>query len=155
MTNSHNIPITYAAFTYLIDEEKRVLLVANNYEGHDTMWGLPGGTMEAGEKPEECAVRECLEEVGVEIKIKKFVGAIERVKEEWKLNLYAHFFEGEIISGSPRVDPNEEHVIGYKFLSADEVLNFPETILGRKYIANYINSPGNYPKHIVMSQDEE
>lgn len=30
-------------------------------------WDIPGGTVEAGESPEEAAVRECFEETGLEV----------------------------------------------------------------------------------------
>src|SRR4051812_41647891 len=45
------------------DEQDRVLLVQPTYK---QTWELPGGAVEAGESPAQCAAREALEELGVE-----------------------------------------------------------------------------------------
>jgi 8-oxo-dGTP diphosphatase len=37
-----------------------------NSHGHNT-WNFPGGHLELGETPEQCAIRETLEEVGIKI----------------------------------------------------------------------------------------
>jgi 8-oxo-dGTP diphosphatase len=50
------------AAAVVFDEEGRVLLVKENYGKH--RWSLPGGAIEAGETPEEAAVREANERNG-------------------------------------------------------------------------------------------
>ena len=54
----------------LVDTHQRVLLI----EGHDpgrpqlgTYWFTPGGGLDPGESPEECATREVLEETGLRL----------------------------------------------------------------------------------------
>jgi 8-oxo-dGTP pyrophosphatase MutT (NUDIX family) len=37
-------------------------------------WGLPGGGMNVGESIEECALRECFEETGIQASITRLVG---------------------------------------------------------------------------------
>jgi ADP-ribose pyrophosphatase YjhB (NUDIX family) len=57
-----------AAIT-LIERDHRVLLTRramNPAKGH---WTLPGGFVDCGEDPREAAIRECLEETGLEIAI--------------------------------------------------------------------------------------
>jgi 8-oxo-dGTP diphosphatase len=49
----------------LTDPNDRVLLVKPNYR---TYWAIPGGIVEAGEAPHECATREITEEIGLDIK---------------------------------------------------------------------------------------
>jgi ADP-ribose pyrophosphatase YjhB (NUDIX family) len=46
------------------NENEEILIVKPNYkEG----WVMPGGTVEAGESPKDCAVREVKEELGLDI----------------------------------------------------------------------------------------
>ena len=54
----------------LVDTDERVLLI----EGHDpgrpeqgTYWFTPGGGIDPGETPQECAAREVLEETGLRL----------------------------------------------------------------------------------------
>lgn len=51
------------------DEEKRVCLVLRGEEPRKGFWGLPAGFMEGDETAEEGAVRECLEETGLEVEL--------------------------------------------------------------------------------------
>lgn len=155
MKTKDEIPVTYAAFGYLLDDDGRVLLVANNYDQHGIMWGLPGGGMEEGESPEDCVVREFGEEVGLKVEVVRPVGAIERFKPDWDLNLFAYFFEVALLEGIPRVDPDEEHVVDLGYFSAEEILDKDGTVLGRLWIVDYLKNSHEYPKNIVMEQDEE
>ncbi|MHC4871604.1 MAG: NUDIX hydrolase [Planctomycetota bacterium] len=155
MKSQSEIPLTYAAFGYLKNSEGKVLMVANDYSRHGIMWGLPGGAMEEGESPEDCVVREFSEEIGLAVTVSNPVGVIERFKPEWDLNLYAYFFEVDLVSGNPRIDPDEEHVIDFAYLSVEDIKNKKESILGRMRIVDYLNNPEQYPQNIVMGQDEE
>lgn len=62
---------TIGSFAVIFDEEKRVLL---SHRRDLDIWNLPGGSLESGELPTEAAIRETLEETGLEIKIKRLVG---------------------------------------------------------------------------------
>ncbi|MBM3256738.1 MAG: NUDIX domain-containing protein [Candidatus Liptonbacteria bacterium] len=62
---------TIAAFGIIFDEEKRVLLChRRDYD----LWNLPGGGMEEGETPWDCAKWEVREETGLEVEIVKLLG---------------------------------------------------------------------------------
>ena len=39
---------------------------------------LPGGKIEQGETEEECLIRECMEEMGIKVKVKEFIAIGER-----------------------------------------------------------------------------
>lgn len=64
------------AMCVIEDLEGRVLLVRQPYRAG---WGLPGGFLKRGETPEECAVREVREEVGLDVEL---VGTPEVVIDE-------------------------------------------------------------------------
>jgi len=62
---------TIAAFGIIFDEKKRVLLChRRDYD----LWNLPGGGMEHGESPWDCAKREVKEETGLDVEVVKLAG---------------------------------------------------------------------------------
>jgi len=63
-------------------------------------WEFPGGKLHPGESLEECAIRECREEIDVEIK------PLRKIREVWhnypEKSVHLHFFICDLVSGSPR-----------------------------------------------------
>ncbi|MEO6511647.1 MAG: NUDIX hydrolase [Nocardioides sp.] len=57
----------------IVREEGRVLLAHWN-EGDRVGWTLPGGGLEPGEQPEDCVVREVLEETGYDVALDGLLG---------------------------------------------------------------------------------
>lgn len=55
------------AHAVILDTENRVLQLKATYG--DMRWGLPGGAIDPGETVHEALLRECYEELGVEINI--------------------------------------------------------------------------------------
>jgi 8-oxo-dGTP pyrophosphatase MutT (NUDIX family) len=56
-----------AAAVVAVDDSNRVCLVRQYRHGiQDFLWEIPAGKLDAGEPPEECAVRELKEETGVQ-----------------------------------------------------------------------------------------
>ncbi|MHC5247912.1 NUDIX hydrolase [Enterococcus sp. LJL90] len=62
---------TKGAFTILTDAQEKILLVKRR---DIPFWDLPGGGVESGETAEVAAVREVLEETGLEVVIEKKIG---------------------------------------------------------------------------------
>lgn len=51
---------------------------------------LPGGKIEQGETEEECIIRECMEEMGIKVKVKEFIAIGERYFYLESIKQYSH-----------------------------------------------------------------
>ena len=60
-----------ASFGLIFDEQNKILLCHRlDYD----LWNLPGGTMEVGESPWGCVIREVKEETGLDVEIIRLAG---------------------------------------------------------------------------------
>ena len=91
-----------AAFGLIFDRRGQVLLAEHPERG----WEIPGGHVEEGESALEAAKRECLEEAGVEVEIRKFVGAFQFLDAE----LVCLCFVGSKVAGKALGQPPESLV---------------------------------------------
>lgn len=100
---------------FITDSEERVLLICRTDNGQ---WALPGGCQNLDDTPREAAVRECLEETGLEVKISHLLGVwsslcYEYVNYPWKDNTFTHLlFRAEVIGGIQRTS-GESSKIGW------------------------------------------
>ena len=85
-------------------------------------WSIFGGTIDEGESPKECAVRELEEEAGILVDIKK-VKFLKKIPEK-KIDFFIHYCN---IDNMPSVELNEEHT-EYGFFSIDSLSSFPHLI---------------------------
>ena len=60
------------AAAVIFDEIRNIFLVKSTYQRFHP-WGLPGGSLEYGEHPEDAVIREVLEETGLNVCIEKFL----------------------------------------------------------------------------------
>lgn len=90
------------------DFEDRLLLLRHSY-GPD-VWSLPGGGMDKGEEPAQCARRELMEEVGMQLDALEPMGTIEEVISG--CHHTAHIFHG-ISSDGPV--PDQREIVEAKF----------------------------------------
>ena len=56
----------------VVFKERGEVLLQERADGG--FWGLPGGWVDVGESVEQCAVRETLEETGVEVRVVRLIG---------------------------------------------------------------------------------
>jgi 8-oxo-dGTP diphosphatase len=89
----------------LIKRGDQVLLMKRARSHGAGTWSPPGGYLEYGERPEDCAVREAMEETGVEVGDVRFLAVTNDVFEEGKHHITL-WFEAKHRSGEERA--NEE-----------------------------------------------
>jgi len=86
-------------------------------------WSYPSGYVDYGEQVETAAIREVMEEVGVEVKIEELIG----VYSEEGSRVILVVYQGTIISGSP--SPGEEsEEVAYYSLSELPQMAFPRDV---------------------------
>lgn len=68
-------------------------------------WEFPGGKLEPGETPEQCVVRECREELSVEIRL---TGLFGRVFYEYDEPFELYFFNAELAGGKIKRNSHTE-----------------------------------------------
>ena len=110
----------------VIEKEGRFLITRrpkHSHMGH--LWEFPGGKIEKGESLEDCAIRECREEIAVEVTPLELLQEIRHEYPEVLVHLY--FMRCELASGEPRpvecvdlawVRPPD--LKGYEFPRADQ-----------------------------------
>lgn len=129
-----------ACGTLVIDDSGRVLMQRRRDTGQ---WALPMGKMEIGETPTECAVRETLEETGIEVEVVGLVGIYSdphhivaysdgEVRQEYEVTLLAR-----PLSGRP-TENEEASAVGW--FTLDEIGDLDVHGSMRRQIADYTNS---------------
>ena len=86
------------ATAVVIEKEKKILLVRRAGEPKKGLWSLPAGFIEISETVEECAVREVLEETGLEIELDGLEG-IHTVFDDPRYVCLLIVYCGSIVSG--------------------------------------------------------
>lgn len=99
-----------------MDDEQRMLML--QYAAG--LWGLPGGGMEYKETPQEAVVRECKEELGVDVRdvsdLPVRVAADDTTRAVWSCKL---FYTATI--DSDQSFEYEKDIIEAKFMSLAEI----------------------------------
>ena len=131
----------------IFDESGRVLLTKRRDNGQ---WCLPSGGVEPGESVAEACEREVLEETGLSVRVKRFVGVYSHpdqltvYSETDKFQIVALHFEAEIVGGEVGLS-DETSDFGYFTMVEIEDLE----MLGRhkeRIIDTLANQPGAFIK---------
>lgn len=105
-----------AAGALITDGSDRLLVVKPNYKDG---WSLPGGTVEAGESPQEGCFREVLEEVGLELPWGRMLLVFHGLNMgDWGDSAY-FVYDGGVISADAPIVLQEEELTDYEFVPFD------------------------------------
>ena len=129
---SDSYPIRVVAC--IIERDGKFLItkrLQHSHLGH--LWEFPGGKIEEGESVEDCAVRECREEIGVEVKAGKVLEEVQHDYPERSVHLY--FVLCDLISGDPQALECEDWVWAHPLEFSN--YEFPEA--DRDIIDRYIH----------------
>ncbi|MDI6844639.1 MAG: (deoxy)nucleoside triphosphate pyrophosphohydrolase [Candidatus Saccharicenans sp.] len=101
----------------VIKKDGRLLLAERLDRPEDSGWEFPGGKVEPGETPEEALTREIKEEMGIEIRVLRFLDQVELPGAEvHQLQAY----EAEILSGKFALTSHRR----YLWVKPDELENY-------------------------------
>lgn len=84
----------------ITDNKNRIILIHRNNKKFNH-WELPGGKIENGEKEQNAAKRELLEELGIKVRIIRKIGEANFVDKNGSFEY--SWFRAEIIEGKPTV----------------------------------------------------
>ncbi len=87
------------AAAVLVEQDGRVLLVRRVNEPYRGLWTLPAGFVDAGEDPARAAERECLEETGLSVHVKRVLDVIAGREHERGAD-FIIAYQGEVVSGT-------------------------------------------------------
>lgn len=121
----------------VIRRNDEVLLLRRQNVHGDGTWSTPGGHLDPGEKPDDCAVRETCEETGIEVGSVRFLAVTNDVFEEEGRHYVTLWMEGNYVSGTESVAAEDEmsEVAWFKADSLPDNLFLPlqNLIDGRNY----------------------
>lgn len=126
----------FAVIGIIEDREGRILLqkrVEPTIPEADGKWEFPGGAIEYGESPEDALVRECMEETGCEIMVKRLLPMIQSPIWETTAGEERHVlvvcFVAEYVSGTPT--RGDEKVSEIRWFGKEEIAGL-DTLKGIK-----------------------
>jgi 8-oxo-dGTP diphosphatase len=121
----------------IIEKDGQVLLLKRKNVHGAGSWSTPGGHLEYGESPEECAIREVKEETGVNIGDVKFRAITNDFFEGSEKHYITIWMEGRHLSGKPFVNAANEASdvdwFAWDALPKPLFLSFRNLIEGRCY----------------------
>lgn len=93
------------AAAVLVERDGRILLVRRINEPYRGQWTLPAGFIDAGEDPARAAERECLEETGLSVRVKRVLDVIAGKEHERGAD-FVVLYQAEVLNGT--LSPNDD-----------------------------------------------
>lgn len=105
--------------TVLLAKRSEICYITGRKVPYGGYWSVLGGTIDKGETPKDCAIRELKEESGILLK-NKDVKFLKKIPEK-KIDFYLYYCK---LKELPNVCLNEEHT-EYGFFRVDTLSDFP------------------------------
>lgn len=104
----------------VIIHKGKILLVKHRKEGRE-YWLLPGGGLENNETVEMCAVREAMEETGLNISLGKLLFTSESINPNGKKHIINMFFIGFLKDRDIDVCIHDRDIVDARFVSMHDL----------------------------------
>lgn len=104
----------------MIFHEGKVLIVEPTYEPH---YLVPGGGVDALEPPRDAAIRECKEELGLDVEIVRLLGVDNTLyPESYRADCLHFFFLAKDLTNEQvaKISLPADELKGFKFVTEDE-----------------------------------
>ena len=112
--NTINAPFPKVGVAVVITRGGQVLLIQRRGAHGAGTWAVPGGHLDYGETPEQCAAREALEEVGLRVEKLRFFALTNDVFEAESKHYITIWMLAESFSGEAEISaPEEMNEIGW------------------------------------------
>jgi A/G-specific adenine glycosylase len=121
------IPHHHVAAAVTVREDRRVLVarrMPDDFLGG--LWEFPGGRLERDESPEDCLVREMLEELGIEVEVGERLLSLKHAYSHFRITLHA--FRCRLRSGEPHC----LECADFRWASAEELATLPMSAADRR-----------------------
>jgi len=140
----------------IVVHDNRVLLVRNIRGVTKGRYLLPAGRINAGELPDQAAVREMFEETSLRVEIEGLMGVRIWVMDDGEHN-YFFMYRARLLSSISELRPNLEEIDDARFFTREEMdaLSVDETWAGAIAIAYKALEPGAsvWPNDAGLSED--
>jgi 8-oxo-dGTP diphosphatase len=103
----------------LIKKGSKFLLIKEELEDKKETWIIPGGGVDFGESLEQAAIREIKEELGLDIKITKFIKFHESVFPDFNYHSVIFFFLAKSLSDKIKI--GEEKILDAQYFSVKQM----------------------------------
>ncbi len=121
----------------IVSEEGKVVM-AKVKRGHFVgAWTLPGGYLDYSEHPEQGALRETLEELGIEIDLDEIAPMIsQNIFTDEGINFVSFTYRSTVRSGDLNFKPKQDEIAEVAWLSKEEALDRAVSWFDRKALEN-------------------
>lgn len=134
--------IPYVGVGCIVEREGKILLVRE----HRGFWSTPGGHLDFGESPAECAAREALEETGIVVSKLRFVAITNDLLGDIGKHYVTIWMRGEAVSADIVIKDAEE-IAEAGWFAAEQIprplhIFFENLVGGRSMPADPEDLPG-------------
>ncbi len=145
--------IRKAVRCYLIKNNKIVVIQYKKGNRKEGYYDIPGGKMEAGETPEQAAIREMKEETGINVKNLTYKGVmtIEYPDRKYVLDT---FVASEYVGEPEEFDENTSEWIEINELLQQEKILAGIAILNSFFIKGLLERNSNFVMNIIVDEQE-